>query len=320
MAVCASSSGEILGHFGDPTLATYERSLAKPLQLLTVFRLRPSFLDECSDAEIAVMSSSHNAEPEHLATIRNLLHRYGLSEDYLLCGTHDPFLHDVSWQMGKEGLSITPIYHNCSGKHTGMMIACLEQGWPLETYNRPDHPMQIANTRTVARYAGENPDTIEYGFDGCGVPTWWLDLHSIAVASARFADPDFGEDDFEKEVRERIFDAYHRAAWFTAGTKRFGTPFNEESDGKWLGKIGGEAVFGVCFRNRGIGIGIKVLDGNKRALPPSLLYVMKLWGLIDDDQLERLKDWVKVERHNAPGWLVGYDQVVESSVEVVRET
>jgi len=211
--------------------------------------------------------------------------------------------------MGRDNLVVTPVYHNCSGKHAGMLLACLEQGWPLETYNKPDHPMQVENTRTVARYAGKDPETIEYGFDGCGVPTWWLDLHSIAVASARFGDPDYGEDEFEKIARDRIFEAYHKAPWFTAGSRRFGTPFNAESDGKWLGKIGGEAVFGVCFRDRGIGIGIKVVDGNKRALPPSLLYAMKVWGLIEDDQLERLKDWVKVERYNAPGWLVGYDQV-----------
>jgi len=308
-AVCADSSGEMLGRFGDPTWATYERSLAKPLQLLTVLGFRPSLLDECSDEEIAVMASSHSAEPGHIAAIRGIMKRYGIDENLLLCGFHPLFLPQTIWDMGRQNLVTTPIYHNCSGKHTGMLLACQEMGWDFATYNRPDHPMQLANTKTVAWYAGKDPETIEYGFDGCGVPTWWLDLHAIALASARFGDPDWGESDLEKRARDRIFEAYHRAAWYTAGSERFCTPFNEQSDGKWLGKIGGEAVFGVSFRDRGIGIGIKVLDGNRRGLPPALLYAMKKWDLISDDQLERLSDWVQVERRNAPGWLVGYDKV-----------
>ncbi len=308
--VLADPSGNILGRFGDPHYETYERSLAKPVQLITVMLLRPKLLDECSDEEIAVMASSHSGEAAHIETVRGLIDRYGLNEDDLLCGYHPPFVPRANWELGRKNIELSPIYHNCSGKHVGMLLACQTKGWSSEGYNMPEHPMQVANNETMARYANTVPEKLVCGVDGCGVPSWWMDLQMIATVSARYSDPEFGGD-FEKKVRERIFDAYHKAAWFTSGTDRFGTPFNAESDGKWLGKIGGEAVFGVSIRGRSLGIAIKVMDGNKRALGPALLHAMKTWDLITDDQLARLADWVNVPRKNAPGTLVGYMQVVQ---------
>jgi L-asparaginase II len=163
----------------------------------------------------------------------------------------------------------------------------------------------------MARYADVKLEDLEYGVDGCGVPTWWLDLKSIATASARYGDPDFTESKLETSIKERVFEAYHKAAWYTAGTGRFGTPFNSESDGKWLGKIGGEAVFGVSLRHIGLGIGIKVMDGNSRALGPALLYAMRKWDLLTDDQYARLEHRAVEERYNAPGTLIGWMRPVE---------
>jgi len=304
--VACDSEGKILGRFGDMELATYERSLAKPLQLLAVMLERPSLLDECSHEEIAIMSASHSGEPKHLETLYGLLDRYSLDKSLLLCGYHPPIWLTYNWKHGTQEFTIEPIYHNCSGKHIAFLLACQEKGWPMDTYNMPDHPIQVAIRHLMARYAEYDPDELQYGPDGCGVPTWWLDLKSIAVASARFGDPDFFDDEIELKVRDSIFEAYHKASWWTAGTKRFGDCFNRESDGKWLGKIGGEAVFGVCFRDRGIGIAIKVRDGNPRALAPALLHAMKVWDLITDDQLSRLSHWVEIKRKNAPGWDIGW--------------
>ncbi len=309
--VLCNSAGELLGSFGDPGYQTYERSLAKPIQLLTAITLRPSLLDECSDAEISLMSASHSGEEKHIEALCNLYNRYGLNEDQFTCGTHPPFVPDAIWKLGRKSIETTPVYHNCSGKHISMLLACEAQGFPMVGYEMPDHPLQMENHKTMARYAGMKLEDLEYGVDGCGVPTWWLNLRAIATASARYADPEFAEGELEGTIKDRVFEAYHKASWYTAGTGRFGTPFNAESDGKWLGKIGGESVFGVSFRNRGLGIGIKVMDGNSRALGPPLLYAMKKWDLVSEDQLDRLKDWVNVERFNAPKTFIGWMRVVE---------
>ncbi len=46
--VACDSTGKIIGQYGDPAIETYERSLAKPLQLLAAMKVRPSLLEEFS--------------------------------------------------------------------------------------------------------------------------------------------------------------------------------------------------------------------------------------------------------------------------------
>jgi L-asparaginase II len=309
--ICCDASGNVLGHFGDPEYPTYFRSAAKPFQLLAALKLRPALVEECSDQEIAVMASSHNGERGHIDAVRGLQARYGLWEDLLQCGTHPPYHARANWEYGRDGTDITSVHCNCSGKHTAMLLASQAREWPFKDYTDAHHPMQEADTAQIARYLDRNPITVEYGVDGCNVPTWWLTLRECALCFARFSSPEWAQSDFERRAIERIFDAYHRAAWFASGTGRFETPFNSESDGKWLAKIGGEGIFCVGFRNRGIGLVVKVIDGNSRAIPPALLHAMKTWGLIDSSQLQRLKDWVQVERPNSSNVNIGYMRIVE---------
>ena len=44
--------------------------------------------------------------------------------------------------------------HNCSGNHTGMLAACVRHGWDVATYQRADHPAQVAGVESVAEAAG----------------------------------------------------------------------------------------------------------------------------------------------------------------------
>jgi L-asparaginase II len=309
-AVCVDDSGNVLGSFGDPEYKSYLRSSAKPFQLLTAIALRPSLLDECSDEELAVLTASHSGEPGHIETIARIQERHGLYEDLLFCGRHEPYYLPAHWGYGREGRAITSIHCNCSGKHTAMLLASQTQGWPLEGYTEADHPIQLANTRRLAEYLGSEPDGIEYGVDGCNVPTWWLTIRECAMAFARFASPSWPHSELEKRAVGRIFDAFHNAAWYIAGTKRFCVDFNSESDGHWLGKIGGEGIYCVSFRDKGIGVVVKVVDGNSRAIPPALLQAMRYWDLIEGDQLGRLARWVEVVRKNSSSIPIGLMRVI----------
>jgi L-asparaginase II len=308
--VCVDDTGKVLGSFGNPEQMTYFRSSCKAIQLLTALSLRPSLIDECSDEEIAVMAASHSGEPGHIETIEKIQERYGLTEELLFCGKHEPYFAPAHWEYGREGREITSIHCNCSGKHTAMLLACKAQGWPLEGYTEADHPMQVANTKRISQYIGREPDDIEYGVDGCNVPTWWLPIKECALAYARFSSPKWPHTEIEKKAINRIFDAYNKKAWYMAGTGRFCTSFNGESDGMWLGKIGGEGLYSVAFKDIGLSVVVKVVDGNSRAIPPALLQSMRYWDLIDGDQLERLAKWVEVVRKNSSGIPIGFVRVV----------
>lgn len=309
-AVACDSSGELLGYFGDPGLMTYFRSSAKPFQLLTVLSLRPELINECSDEEIAVMASSHSGEPGHLESVKGLLDRYALDHGMIKCGWHYPYWPDAIWNYGRDGIKIGDMHNNCTGKHTAMLLACQSMGWDFGTYLEDTHPLQVQNTSRMARYSGQKVEDMVWGVDGCSVPTWWMSLRQCAIAYANFSSPEFNSAE-ENVAINRIFDAYHKAAWHTAGTKRIGTSFNLESDGMWLGKIGGEGIYGVSFRGRGIGIVIKVEEGNGRAIPPALLHFMILLDLITENQLDRLSWWVEVPIPNAAGKPTGLARLVE---------
>ena len=48
---------------------------------------------------------------------------------------------------------------NCSGKHAAMLATCVANGWPIETYLAPDHPLQqVAIADTFAELTGEPVD------------------------------------------------------------------------------------------------------------------------------------------------------------------
>ena len=50
----------------------------------------------------------------------------------------------------RRGVRREKLFHNCSGKHAGMLALCRAHGWPLEGYRLPDHPVQqrLPATRT----------------------------------------------------------------------------------------------------------------------------------------------------------------------------
>ena len=104
----AVSGGEVVASAGEPELVTHFRSSAKPIQALPLVRARP----DLESVEIAIACASHLARPEQLEAVRSLLAKAPATEDDLECGT--------------RGLDAgpTPLEHNCSGKHAGLLALC----------------------------------------------------------------------------------------------------------------------------------------------------------------------------------------------------
>ena len=121
---------------GDRGLHTSLRSSAKPFQALPLVRAR----EDLDDADIAIASASHRAEPEQIEAVRRLLAKAPATEQDLEVGV-------------QEGRPPEPISHNCSGKHAGMLAACRSRGWPTAGYRLAGHPLQdeiLAEVATAA--------------------------------------------------------------------------------------------------------------------------------------------------------------------------
>jgi L-asparaginase II len=234
----AVQEGRIVEAAGDPELVSHLRSSAKPIQALPVVRARPDLDDE----EIAIACASHLARPEQLDVVRRLLSHAPADESELECGPEP-----------------TPLQHNCSGKHAGMLALCRAMGWPSGGYRLPEHPCQRAMLAEVAGAAEVAAETIPTATDGCGVVTFALPLWRAAHAFGRLP---------EREGGERVLAAMRAHPELLRGPVAADAMVTRELDG-WAAKGGAEGLF-CAVSPAGVGISLKVEDGSFRAIRPAL--------------------------------------------------
>jgi L-asparaginase II len=237
----ATSSGRIVASAGDPTLVTFMRSAAKPIQAQPLARAR----DDLDDRDLAIASASHLADDAQRAAVQALLDKAPATEDDLECG---PF----------EG---SKLKHNCSGKHAGMLALCRAKGWPLAGYRLAEHPCQQAMLAEVAALTGT--DDVLTAIDGCGVLTFALPLDRMATAFTR--------------IDEAVADAMRAHPELIRGPKALDTNLMQALPG-WVAKGGAEALLCAAGPD-GFGLALKVEDGSNRALRPALGAFVESVGL-----------------------------------------
>jgi L-asparaginase II len=238
----AVRDGSVVAEAGDPALMASLRSSAKPLQALPLARA----YEDLAEDELAIAAASHFGTPKHVEAVRRLLAATGGSEDELDCGL-------------QEGRPPQPAFHNCSGKHAGMIAVCRANGWPVEGYRRPDHPLQLALLQEIAAAAEMEAGKIATGLDGCGVVCFGLPLERAAAAFSRLERLGGGD---------RIASSMRARPVLIGGEGATDTELMRVQP-DWLAKAGAEGLM-CAASSGGVGLALKVADGNSRALRPAL--------------------------------------------------
>ena len=133
-----SADGSVLASFGDIDRPFYLRSSAKPFQA-AVSQEAGARLDAL---ELAMAAASHRGYPVQIALVESMLDRAGLDESSLRCPHDWPLAPGAARLVASKGAtSPRRVWHNCSGKHAGFLRACASQGWPLDSYLSPEHPL-----------------------------------------------------------------------------------------------------------------------------------------------------------------------------------
>ena len=154
------------------------RSCAKPLQATLLI----DYGIDLAPEELALCCGSHAGEDCHIKIARNLLKKFKLDEKMLKCGIHAPLSRGMQNKMIVRGDDPTPLHNNCSGKHIAFLAICKKQGWDLDTYEDPNHPLQIAVKKKINEMCEvENPDKYPMTTDGCGVPILSMPLKNLAI-------------------------------------------------------------------------------------------------------------------------------------------
>jgi L-asparaginase len=247
----AVENGRIVESAGDPRLVTYFRSSSKPIQALPLARER----GDVDERELAIACASHRAEPAQLEAVASLLTKAPGVESDLECGL-------------QEGRGSSRLAHNCSGKHAGFLAVCHARGWPTEGYRLASHPLQQLLHEEIATAVDVPVGEIPAAIDGCGVLTFAVTIERMANSFARLAQLPGGARICAAMSSHPELIGYERGA--------IDTDLMRLRRG-WVAKGGAEGL--ICAGSpEGLGIAVKIEDGNMRALRPALATFLGLRG------------------------------------------
>ena len=294
--------GQLICSAGDPGALTFTRSALKPLQALPFAAAGGIERFGFSAAQVALMCASHSGEPRHVEAVADMLRRCGCSPGDLQCGSHAPGFYEARGDVPPPP-PYSPLAHNCSGKHAGMLAYCVQHGHARGGYLDFHHPLQQAIRRAVAAFTGVAEERLVGGVDGCSAPNYAVPLAALAGAFARLAtadvDPDYGA---APRTLARAMTAHPE---MVSGEHRSDLALMQAGRGDWVTKIGAEGVQAIGIRSHGLGIAIKVADGQKRGLFPAIVAVLEQLGVADQAARRVLAPWGTRPIRNYRGTVTG---------------
>lgn len=265
----------ILGADGSPMLRAgqvsqpmFPRSVNKPVQAAAMVR---AGLD-LDGKLLALAAASHAGEDFHVAGVREILARAGLTESALRCPPALPLDETAQREMLRRGGGPDRVHMNCSGKHAAMLACCVANGWPTGSYLEPAHPVQAAVRRTLEELAGEPSQAA--GVDGCGAPLFALSLTGLARALRALVTAPPGT------PQRRVADAMRAHPDWTSGSRRPERALMAAVPGL-LVKSGAEGVQGLALAD-GRAAAIKIEDGASRALRAVAVAVLRRLGVASE--------------------------------------
>jgi L-asparaginase II len=277
--IALDAEGGVAIKAGDPDRPTYPRSSLKPLQAVAMVRAGLTL----EPADLVLVAASHSGEHAHVRRIRDLLSSNGLPESALLCPAALPLGEEAAHRVLAAGGGKTRVFMNCSGKHTGMLLTCVANGWPTDRYVDPEHPLQQAIRATVEDLADEPVSAV--GIDGCGAPVFAFSLTGLARAYLRLVAADPGTPE------RTVADAMRAHPDLLGGTGREVTRLVAGIPGL-IAKDGAEGVYAAALPghgSRGGAVAVKIADGAARARVPVLVAGLRRLG-VDARVLDELAE------------------------------
>jgi L-asparaginase II len=296
--------GKLLHELGNPKFLTFARSTAKLIQALPVIESGAADRFSFTDGEIALLCASHGGEEEHVSTAGSILAKLGLGAEHLQCGIHEPLHLPTTLRMRAQHLAPTSLHNNCSGKHSGMLALATHTDVSHEHYLQFEHPVQQQMLQAVSEMSELPAGSIKIGVDGCGVPVFGMGIDRLALAFARLGCPD-GLPEARVSACKRIVTAIRKHPYNLAGSDRFDTRLIEVTQGRVIGKMGAEGIFALTVPESGIGMVVKIEDGNERALYPAVTEALRQLDLLNSAELEALSSFHVPTLRNWQGTEVG---------------
>ena len=298
-AALVDSSGKLLAWIGNPQQDTFLRSSAKPFQVMPFIEQGGARDLGLLPRQIAQLCASHAGTDMHVDAVRGIQKIIGIDESKLQCGSHPPLDKETAERLLVEGKEPTPIRHNCSGKHTGMLAFAKMRGLALENYLDPEHLIQKDILITFSEMCQIAPEKIGLGTDGCSAPNFSIPLYNAALGFARLCDP--------RELSEKraiacktITSSMMAHPEMVSGFGRFDTRLMQVGRGKFVVKTGAEGYQAVGIMPnlteaspKGVGIALKISDGDltEKVRAAVMIEILRQFGILNESELTELAEF-----------------------------
>lgn len=296
---------------GDIDRPVFPRSAVKAFQALPLVESGAADRFGLTDQELALTISSHSGEPAHAETAQSILAKAGRDKACLECGAHWPMSRDAERNLASKGHKPTALHNNCSGKHAGFVcLACGMDEDPTH-YIRPDHVVQKeirAACESMTQYKFSDDWT---GTDGCSIPTYAVPLKHLSIGFARLG-TGTGLAPKRAEASKRLRKAAASAPLMVAGTGRFDTQAMEIFGERLFMKTGAEGVYCAALPDQGIGIALKVDDGEVRGAQAVLAGLVHQLLPMTEAEKEKLDRYALPILRNWNGTEVGRVRLADS--------
>ncbi len=266
-AVISDKKGRVLMCAGNPEYKSFIRSALKPFQAIPFVSSGASSKFKDSSKSIALSCGSHSGSILHTRQAFKILWEY-----------------DVDIRMLRCPIKITsPLEHNCSGKHAAFLATCKKLNWPLESYLKGDHPLQVEIFRIISEFLEIPLEDIYAERDDCGAPTLYMKLLEMAKLYSLLSSSDNAE-------LEQISRAMTTDPLMISDHNKFDTEVILASHGQVISKGGAEGINCFCKVNEGMGLALKVEDGSRRAKQAAGLHLLKQLEWISELRIQDIKD------------------------------
>jgi L-asparaginase II len=265
------SSGAVHTALGDISRPIFPRSAVKVLQALPLVASGAADRFGLTDEELALACASHGGEAAHAATAARMLAKAGVDVQALECGAHWPYFEGATKSMAAASEMPSALHNNCSGKHSGFVcLGCLmaqdtsnvkDRRTFLAGYVKTSHPVMREITAALQTTTGYDLAQTAVGTDGCSIPTYAIPLRNLAHAFAKVATGQ-GLSSSHAQAAQRLRKAVAQAPFMVAGTGRFDTRVMQLLGERVFCKVGAEGVYCAALPEQGLGVAIKMDDGN----------------------------------------------------------
>ncbi|MEL6794627.1 MAG: asparaginase, partial [Pseudomonadota bacterium] len=272
-------TGALVAALGDVDAPMLPRSSCKIVQAMPMVESGAADAARLDDRRLALACASHQGSTAHAALASRWLAEMGLGEPDLMCGPQVPNDRPTREALRAAGEAHCQLHNNCSGKHTGFLCQARHLGAPTEGYIDADHDVQRAVRDATADLAEEDP--AGFAIDGCSAPNFAISLTGLARSMAKIAAAETALSGVRREAAIRLRDAMAAHPFEVAGDGRCCTDLMEAGEGRIAVKTGAEGAFIAILPEMGMGVALKIDDGNTPAAECAMAGALVALGALD---------------------------------------